>query len=294
MKKSFFYIILAGVLWGTSGIFVHYLTPHGISSLQMTAVRGCVSLLCLALYALIFDRSLFHLTRPQLFLCICAGVSLFGVASCYFASMQMTSVSTAVVLMYSAPIYVTAFSVLFLGEKMSPFKLTALGLMILGCALVSGIVGGLKFDPLGIFLGVLSGISYAAYNIFTKIVTGKGCKPLSATLYSSLFMSAVALSVSKPHEIVLNAAKEPLYLIPMLLGLGVITFVLPYAFYSSAMKNLPAGTASALSIVEPMAATLFSVFLFDEQLNLYSCIGIVMILAAVLLLGRTDGKGKEA
>ena len=185
MKKSFFYIILAGVLWGTSGIFVHYLAPYGFTSLQMTAVRGSVSFLCLALYAFFFDKKLFRITRPQLILCICMGISLLGTAGGYFASMQTTSVSTAVVLMYSAPIYVTIFSVLFLGEKMSPFKLTALGVMILGCALVSGIVGGLKFDPLGIFLGVLSGISYAAYNIFTKIVTGKGCKPMAAMLYSS-------------------------------------------------------------------------------------------------------------
>lgn len=288
MKKSFFYIILAGILWGTSGIFVHYLAPHGFTSLQMTAVRGSVSLLCLALYALIFDKALFRVTRTQLILCICVGVSLFGTAGGYFASMQMTSVSTAVVLMYSAPIYVTIFSVLFFKERLSAFKLTALILMILGCALVSGIVGGLKFDPLGIFLGILSGISYASYNIFTKIATRKGCKPLSVTLYSSLFMSLIALSVSKPHEIFLNAAKEPIFLVPMLIGLGVITFVLPYAFYSSAIKVLPAGTASALSIVEPMAATLFSVFLFDEKLTLYSGIGIVLILVAVFLLGRCD------
>lgn len=293
MKKSFFYIILAGVLWGTSGIFVHYLAPHGFTSLQMTAVRGSVSFLCLVLYALAFERSLFRATRLQLILCVCMGVSLLGTAGGYFASMQMTSVSTAVVLMYSAPIYVTIFSVLFLGEKMSGGKLTALVLMIVGCALVSGIIGGLKFDPLGIFLGVLSGISYAAYNIFTKIVTGKGCKPMTATLYSSLFMALIALCVSNPKGIAVGAMQKPALLIPMLLCLGVITFVLPYAFYSSAMKTLPAGTASALSIVEPMAATLFSVFLFDEKLTLYSCIGIVLILAAVLLLGRTHEKGKE-
>ncbi|MBE6628482.1 MAG: hypothetical protein E7629_06105 [Ruminococcaceae bacterium] len=293
MKKSFFYIILAGVLWGTSGIFVHYLAPHGFTSLQMTAVRGCVSFLCLALYAFFFDKKLFRVTRPQLILCICMGISLLGTAGGYFASMQMTSVSTAVVLMYSAPIYVTIFSVLFLKERMSRGKLTALILMILGCALVSGIVGGLKFDPLGIFLGIVSGISYAAYNIFTKIVTGKGCKPMTATLYSSLFMALIALCISNPKGIAVGAMQKPALLIPMLLCLGVITFVLPYVLYSSAIKVLPAGTASALSIVEPMAATLFSVFLFDEKLTFYSCSGIVLILAAVLLLGKTDGKRKD-
>lgn len=289
MKKSFFYIILAGILWGTSGIFVHYLSPYGFTALQMTAVRGSVSFLCLALYALLFDRGLFRVSRRQLILCLCMGVSLLGTAGGYFASMQLTSVSTAVVLMYSAPIYVTVFSVFFFGEKMSRGKLTALILMIVGCALVSGIVGGLKFDPVGVVLGVISGISYAAYNIFTKIATKKRCKPMTATLYSSLFMALIALCISNPKGIGESAMQKPLLLIPMLICLGVVTFVMPYVLYSSAIKALPAGTASALSIVEPMAATLFSIFLFDEPLTLYSGVGIALILCAVFLLGRTDG-----
>ena len=289
MKKSFVYIILAGVLWGTSGVFVHYLSPYGFTALQMTAVRGSVSFLFLALYALLFDKRLFGVSRRQLILCLCMGISLLGTAGGYFASMQLTSVSTAVVLMYSAPIYVTVFSVLFFGEKMSRGKLTALILMIVGCALVSGIVGGLKFDPLGVLLGVISGISYAAYNIFTKIATRRGCKPMTATLYSSLFMALIALAISNPKGIATGAMQKPLLLLPMLLCLGVVTFVMPYVLYSTAIKALPAGTASALSIVEPMAATLFSIFLFDEPLTLYSGVGIALILCAVFLLGRTDG-----
>jgi drug/metabolite transporter (DMT)-like permease len=116
---------------------------------------------------------------------------------------------------------------------------------------------------------------------------------MTATLYSSLFMALIALCVSNPKGIAVGAMQKPVLLIPMLIGLGVITFVLPYVLYSSAIKVLPAGTASALSIVEPMAATLFSVFLFHEKLTLYSCIGIVMILMAVLLLGRTNEKGDK-
>ena len=143
---------------------------------------------------------------------------------------------------------------------------------------------------MGIFLGIVSGISYAAYNIFTKIVTGKGCKPMTATLYSSLFMALIALCISNPQGIVVGAMQKPVLLISMLIGLGVITFVLPYVLYSSAIKVLPAGTASALSIVEPMAATLFSVFLFREALDLFGLIGIILILFAVFLIGRQQGK----
>jgi drug/metabolite transporter (DMT)-like permease len=54
------------------------------------------------------------------------------------------------------------------------------------------------------------------------------------------------------------------------------------------MKHLPAGIASALSIVEPMAATVFSAVLFAEIPDAWSIGGIVLILAAVYLLGRSE------
>ncbi len=292
-KQAFIYIILAGVLWGTSGIFVHYLSPYGFSSLQMTAVRGVVSLICMTVYALIADRTLFKITPRELIFFAAIGTSLFFTASCYYSSMQMTSVSTAVVLMYTAPIYVMIFSVLFLGEKISRLKLVSVACMLIGCFLVAGIIGGMRFDLTGIIIGVLSGIAYASYNIFTKISMKTGSRPVSATLYSFLFMSIIAICVCEPAEIVSNATKSPAATLPLLLGLGICTFVLPYLFYTLAMKTLPAGTASALGIVEPMAATLFSVILFDEALNIFSVTGIALILLAVFLLGYSDNKINE-
>lgn len=289
--KAFIFIIVAGVLWGTSGIFVHFLAPYGFTSLQMTAVRGLVALICLSAFALIRDRSLFHVKKPlELVFMAGLGLSLFLTASCYYTSMQMTSVSTAVVLMYMAPAYVMVFSVLFMGEKLSPLKLISVICMIIGCCLVSGIVGGIKLDLVGILLGILSGLAYAAYNILVKVCVQRGNRPVSVTIYNFLFMTIIAMSVSKPPEIFTTAAKQPLVTIPLLIALGIATSVLPYLLLTLAVRDLPAGTAAALSIVEPMAATIFSVVLFHEQLGIASAIGIVMILASVFMLGKAEGK----
>ena len=61
----------------------------------------------------------------------------------------------------------------------------------------------------------------------------------------------------------------------------------PYVLYTLAMRTLPAGTASALAIVEPMSATVFG-FMIGETLTVFSGIGIVLILLAVFLLGRAE------
>lgn len=291
-QKSFIFVILAGVLWGTSGIFVHFLSPYGFSSIQMSAIRGGVSFLILGIWAVIRNRSLFRVKLSELLLFALNGLALFGTASCYFFSMQATSISTAVVLMYMAPIYVTAFSVLFLGERFSVVKAASVVCMLVGCALVSGIVGGLKSDTFGIAMGILSGISYGTYNIVTKIAMRRGAKPLSCTVYTFMFMFLISISVSEPLKLAECAAKEPAITLPLMLGIGIFTFILPYVLYTLALKELPAGTASALSIVEPMSATLFGILLFAEPVNVWSVGGILLILFAVFMLGKSEDEEK--
>lgn len=287
-KLSFGFIILAGICWGTSPIFVHYLAPYGFSSLQMTAVRGTVSFICMLLYVIAADRTLFRIKIKDLFLYAAIGASLFGTAFCYYTAMQMTSTSTAVVLMYTAPIYVMLYSVLFMGERFSKLKLAALVMMLVGCCLVSGIITGLKFDVLGILVGVLTSIVYAGYNILTKVSMQHKLEPVTVTLYSFLFMSLISLSVCDPVGLAKNIVYAPMPTVPLCIGLGIVTFVMPYFLFTWSMKHLPAGIASALSVVEPMAATVFSAVLFAEIPDALSVSGILLILAAVYMLGRSE------
>lgn len=286
MKKyALLEIILAGIFWGTSAIFVHYLAPYGISSLQMTFIRAVVSFLSLCIFALIKDRKIFHATGKELLMFMGSGLSFFGTAACYFISMQATSISTAVILMYTAPIFVMLYSVLFLGEKLTPLKTIAVVLMLIGCGFVSGVIGGLKFDLIGILIGFLSGIAYSSYNIITKIEMRNGSNPITATLYCFMFATIIGLFIGNPAELPTFIAKD-IELLPLMLALGVCTCILPYTLYTLALKVLPAGTTSALGIIEPMAATLFGIILFKDPMDLYSALGIILILGAVFMLSK--------
>jgi len=289
MKKGFIYIILAGVLWGTTGLFVHYLSPYGFTSVQLTCARIGVSFLCLLVYALIADKDIFRARWLHILLSCLVGACTFLSSYFYFSSIQQTSTSTAVMLLYTAPIYVMIFSVFFFGEGLTSLKLVAVGLMLMGCCFVSGVIGGLKFDLMGIIMGVLSGIAYAAYSILTKICMRKGANPLSVSFYSALSAFVLALCFSKPLGIITCTAKEPLIILPLLLGLGVATYVLPYLFTTLSLKQLPAGTVSALSVIEPMSATIFGMIAFGEIPDLLSAFGIILTLASVLLFGLAEG-----
>ena len=279
------------MLWGTSGIFVHFLSPYGFTALQMTAVRGVISFFVMAGFALLFDRRQFRIGGfRELLLYIFMGATLFGTAFCYFRSMQMTSVSTAVVLMYISPIYILLFSVLVFHERLGWIKGLSVAGILLGCILTSGIIGGGRFNLPGVLIGVLSGVSYAIYNILAKLSVRRGGSPIKSTMYAFLFMAIIALIPSRPDLAVSYIAERPVPTVPLLIGLGLCTCVIPYFLFNSSLKTLPSGTASAMSIIEPLSASIFSFTLLGEDPDAFSIAGIVLILGCVIVLERSELK----
>ena len=117
---------------------------------------------------------------------------------------------------------------------------------------------------------------------------------MSTTLYGFAGMAILAVCTCTPTEIFPKMMQEPALLIPLSVGLGVVTYVVPYFLYTLALRDLPAGTASALGIIEPMSATLFAIFLLDADVTVLSVLGILLILGCVLLLSRPEQEGKNS
>ncbi|MEE0839309.1 MAG: DMT family transporter, partial [Acutalibacteraceae bacterium] len=237
-------------------------------------------------FILAINPKLLKVPKKEIFLIICSGTSQFLASYTYFASMKASSVSTAVILMYTAPVFVLIYSVIFLGEKLNIVKGITIFLMIVGCALVSGIVGGIRFSLVGVLFGIASGISYSAYNILTKILTIHKVNAVTVTSYNFIMVGIIGLAVSDPVEIIWITSKEPIAIIPLIIGIGVLTCVLPYLFYTFGLRDIPAGTASAMGIIEPLSATVFSVAFLGEVLTVPLVIGMVLILSAVFVLAK--------
>ena len=256
-----------------------------LTSLQMACVRGSVSAITMCIFVFFYDRSIFKVKLKELLLYFGSGAAMYLTAAFYYAGIIKSSPSTAVILMYTAPVMVMIYSVTFMGEKFSASKGISVALMVTGCALVSGIAGGIKGSITGAFFGFMSGVCYSAYNIFTKMQMNRKLNPLCATMYCYIFMSICSLIPCRPWEIVITAVNSPSAIFPII-GCGICTCVLPYFLYTLALNVLPAGTASSLGVMEPLSATILSVLFLGETLSVYSVAGIILIIAAVFLLGR--------
>ncbi len=280
-------IILAGCFWGSMGIFVRRLSTFGFSPIQIVALRITVAALVFSLLLLIKDRSGFRIAWRDLPLFLGLGFgSILFFTVCYFSAITVMPLSTAAILLYTSPIWIMLMSMLFFREKLNRIKLIALALAFAGCVLVSGISGdGLTLT--GLLLGLGSGIGYGLYSILGTIALRK-YSPYTVTTYTFLFAAAGSWLVCQPADMIskLSAADHLTGLLLFCVLTGLVTAVIPFLAYTLGLRTVEASRAGILATVEPLVATLVGILVFSEPLTLLSGLGIVLILAAVILLNR--------
>ena len=278
-------IILAACFWGSMGIFVRKLVTYGFSSIQIVSIRLTLAAIIFSLILLIKDRSGFKIELKDipLFLGLGFGSILFFTI-CYFTAINMMSLSTAAILLYTSPIWIMLMSLFVFKEKMTGRKVIALILAFGGCVLVSGISGdGLTL--IGFLIGLGSGLGYGLYSILGTIAL-KRYSPYTVTTYTFIIAAVGSWFISKPGEMysIFSAASDLPFLIVFCIITAVVTAVIPFLAYTLGLRSVEASRAGILATIEPLVATLFGVIVFSEKLTIFSGLGIVLILSAVIVL----------
>lgn len=298
-KIYVFIVILSGIFWGSSCLFVDYLKTHTpATSVQITAIRIVLAALVLNLWLIIKGKgfSLYKISGKSWLLCAISGFcSVVAMGMFYYSCMVETSAAVAVILLYTAPLFVMIMSLFFFKEKMTVQKMVAFVIAIVGCALVSGIASGSRISALGIFLGLMSGFTYSLYGIFTSLFMKENKDTLTFTALSFFFAAIGALVISKPWEIVkftLEVENIPLTLIMYLL-LAICTAVIPFFLYSKGIEGVKPDVASILAFSEPLMACVFGTAVLGQDMDVFGVIGIVCVCAAIVVLNVNFKKKAE-
>ncbi len=285
--KSPVYVLAAGCMWGLMGLLVRSLDAVGIASMEVCFIRSAVTLISLFAGALLFDRRAFRIRLKDIWCFIGTGacsVTFFNF--CYFKTMTLTSLSVAAVLLYTAPAFVMLMSAVLFKEEMSVQKLSALLLAFLGCAFVSGIVGGAgAISASGILYGLGAGFGYALYSIFGRYALEKGYSSLTISFYTFL-CSAICTSFLADKGSVAAALSGNGGLIVKTVVLVLVVTLFPYLSYTKGLSGVENGAASVLASVEPVVATLVGVVIYKETLNVWNVAGICLVLGSIILINR--------
>ncbi len=290
MKHKFvflgpFLVLLAGVFWGSMGLFVRPLAEYGFNSIQIVSIRLTLAALFFCLLQLLREPSGFRIRGRDIPLFLGLGLaSILFFTVCYFTAIARMPLSTAAILLYTSPIWVMLLSVVLFKEPLNGKKLLALALAFGGCVLVSGgSAGGL--DILGLLIGLGAGIGYGLYSILGSFALRR-YSPFTVTTYTFLIAAAGSWLINRPAELLacFRATPSTGALLGFCLLMALVTAVVPFLSYTLGLQTVEASRAAILATVEPMVATLFGFFVFREAITPGALTGIVLILSAVVLL----------
>ena len=276
-------VILAAVCWGMIGLFNRLLGELGVDVLQRVTIRNFGTLVVLTAVFAVTRREVFRVKLRHFPIFLGSGlVSILGLSIVYLYCQMECSLAVAGTLLYLAPSFVVVLSAVLWKVPVTRGKVAALVLALIGCALVSGMVGSqVTASPRGLLLGVASGFCYATYTVFAHYGL-KHYDSLTMT-YWTFVVAGLASLVFWDMPVMLAVFTDSRG-IAGALGLALVATVLPYLLYTKGLEGVESGKASVIANVEPVVGALVGVFVFGEILSLWVIFGIACVLGGVLLL----------
>lgn len=276
--------------FGTIGIFVRSIPfPSGFIAMA----RGFLGVAFLLLLNLFRRRHIdFAAVKKNIALLIASGAAI-GVNWIFlFEAYNYTSVATATLCYYLAPVFVLLASPFVLKEKLTEKKIVCVLCALVGMVFVSGIAqsgvagkNGLK----GVFLGIGAAVFYSSVMLLNKKL--RDINDTDRTIFQ-LFFAAVAVTpyvLLKENVAALDYSVKAVFL---LILLGVVHTGFSYTLYFGSVGRLPAQTTALFSYIDPALAILLSALVLREKLTLFGVIGAVLILGSTLF-GEIDFKRKK-
>jgi drug/metabolite transporter, DME family len=307
--RGYFFIAAAAFLWAVSAalgraVFTGKL-PLGsaafrpIDPLILSQTRTTFSLLVLVLL-LVASQGWQRIKLPGRDLAYCFLLGTLGVAVSnyfYYVAIQRTNVATAIIVQYTAPVWVLLYVVARGQQKLSLQKVGAVALALIGIALVIGIIGSkpdggpaLRLDSYGLIAALLASFSFAFYNVGGHRILARydRWRVLVWTLASA---SAVWLVVNPPWRI-LAAHYAPAQWL-FLFVFSMISVLGAFSLYFLGLQHLEPTRAIIVSCLEPVFSILLAALLLGEMLRPIRTLGIIFVLAAIVIVQRPSAGAAE-
>lgn len=290
-RKAYGEVLLAGVLWGTIGLFVKILEIVGASSDIISLYRVFFTFLVMFTIVL-FKYGLRTLRVPLKTVALCAslGIVCNGIFNIFYSNAIIYGgVGLSAMLQNLAPVTTAVLSWMLFKENMNGKKIAALIINIIGCtlAVMDDSFSLRGATVMGIVWGVLAGIFYGLTAIFGKIARDR-TDVMVVTTYSFLFATLFLLGWNLIRGVNVIATGEIAFW-GFLYGLVATSF--PYLLYYHALNRITeTSKVPILSSIECVVAVIIGVFLFKETVGIVNIIGFILVFVALLLLNNKKPK----
>ena len=262
-RRALLLLLLTAVLWSLGGVLIKWVNWNPV------AIAGIRSLIGAALIGTAFHRELrFTWTFNQ----IGGAVAYAGTVVLFVIANKLTTAANAILLQYTAPVYVALFSPWFLGEQADRRDWLTLLVMLGGMALF--FMDELSFDGyLGNSIALVSGLCFAWLTLFLR--RQKDSSSLPSLFLGNLLAGVIGLPFMFQSMPDLSSCVG-------LLVMGVVQLGLPYILYALALRHVRAVEGILVPMIEPVLNPVWVFLMMGEKPSPWAIVGGAMILGAVL------------
>lgn len=258
-------MLLCAALWSIAGIFIKLVPWNGFA---VAGMRSLIAGLTFAVY-MCAAKKRYILNRRTLL----GGVLAGSVYTCFAVANKLTTAANAIVLQFTAPVFIVIFSAVFLGQKIRREDLAVVIATLAGIALFF-------FDQLrpgyilGNFVAIASGMFMAG--MYIVVGSAEGDERFSAVFNGQMFTFLVGL----PFIITTRPAFTPSATLCILI-LGVFQLGIAYILYVKATEYCPPLACSLLGALEPLLNPVWVMIFDGERPGVFALIGGVAVIASI-------------
>lgn len=260
-------VCIAAVLWSTAGLFFKWVPWHPVA---IAGVRSGIAAAVLLTYWLAVYKKLPPLPAPKKAL---GALNYMVLVMLFTSANKLTTAANAILLQFTAPIWVIIFAKLFLKEPVRRSGVIASIVVFLGMGLffIDNLNAG---GALGNVLAVISGIAMAI-----MVVSLKGVKtgsPLEIIFWGNIFTFVAAA----PFYGGIQSTPQSLLSI---VTLGIFQVGIAYVFYGAGVQKLSALEGVLITVLEPLLNPVWVILFYGESPSLFALIGGGIVIAAVII-----------
>ncbi|WP_378952310.1 DMT family transporter [Pelosinus sp. sgz500959] len=262
-KKAMICLFLTALLWSAGGVLIKLVDWHPM------AISGGRSLIAAIVIWIAFRKESLSFSRPQWI----GAIAYCSCVSCFVVATKMTTAANAILLQYTAPVFVALLGTWFLNEKATRRDWLTIFIVLGGMVFffIDKVGAG---NMLGNLIAVLSGVSFALFIVCMRMQ--KDASPYGTVLIGNVLTFGISLffwsNTSFDHRNLLG-----------ILSLGLFQLGMAYVLYSYGIRHVPALKATLITSVEPILNPVWVFLLIGEQPGFYSMIGGLIVLGAILL-----------
>ncbi|MGK9174513.1 EamA family transporter [Yokenella regensburgei] len=291
-KKGMLYVLVAAVLWGSSGVCAQYIMERShIDAPWLTMVRLLSGGMVLLILSFFNGDKIFSIVKNRKDTLSLLFFSLFGaliVQLTFLVTIEKSNAATATVLQFLSPTIIVMWFALVRKTRPSLLVTAAIGTSLLGTFLLvtHGNPTTLAVSTQALIWGIASAFSAALYTTYpSALIARYGTLPIVGW---SMFLAGMMMTpfyAGRGNDFVIDGN-----LVMAFFYLVMIGTALTFSLYLKGAQMIGGSRASILSCAEPLSSALLSVVLLGIAFTLPDWLGTLLIVSSVLLISLDSRK----